>query len=71
MVLPTLRESGAHFSDYEGITVMAGEAEGHTSVILLGGGDNWVVAVAADAWIAVGPSSSRPGAVQIGPHIPN
>jgi hypothetical protein len=49
--------------------ILAGEAEGHQLVTLHGGGENWTVVVAADAWVAVGPKASWPEVVQIGPHM--
>jgi hypothetical protein len=67
--LPSLRESGSRWSEHQGVTVRAAEAEGHSSVTLLGGGQDWVVVVAADSWVAVGPTATAPDAVQVGPHV--
>lgn len=67
--LPALSEMGSRGSaEYEGLTLLAGEAEGHAAAHLVGAGDGWMLVLAADAWIALGPSDSKPHAIEIGPH---
>jgi hypothetical protein len=68
-VLPPLQESTRHSTDEQGVVVLAGEAEGHRLGKLHGGGDDWTLVVAVDAWVAVGPRASWPELVQIGPHM--
>jgi len=67
-LLPSLKGSVTRAADYQGTTVRAGEAEGHTSAVVHGGGDDWTVIFASDAWIAVGPTATKPDAIEIGPH---
>ena len=67
-LLPSLERSVSRSADYQGTTVRAGEAEGHTSAVVHGGGDDWTAIFASDAWIAVGPTATKPEAIVIGPH---
>ncbi len=61
-------EIGAQWTEHEGTTLLAGEAEGHATAQLIGAGDGWLLVLAADAWIAIGPTDSKPYAIEIGPH---
>jgi hypothetical protein len=67
--LPPLLESTRTSMEEQGVVILAGEAEGHTLVRLHGGGDEWTLVVAVDAWVAFGPRASWPESVQIGPHM--
>jgi len=66
--LSSLDEIGAQWTEHEGLTLLAGEAEGHATAQLVGAGDGWLLVLAADAWIAMGPTDSKPYAIEIGPH---
>jgi hypothetical protein len=66
--LPPLYDSAKHSIEELDFVIIAGEAEGYRSVELLAGGAGWTAIIAADAWIAVGPRTSAPQRVQIGPH---
>lgn len=60
---------GVFPSEEHDFVVLAGEAEGHKSVSLHAGADGWTTMVAADAWVALGPRSSGPKGLQIGPYM--
>jgi len=66
--LPSLADGAKRSSELDGVTVLGGEAEGHTVGRLLGAGSDWLLVLAADAWIAIGATESTPHTLEIGPH---
>ena len=69
MALPGLSDAGASYAEHDGVAVLACEAEGTRSGSLIAPAPGWVLVLAVDAWVAIGPSSLFPEALQIGPRV--
>jgi len=60
-----MRDSARLSCEFDGVTVLAGEAEGNTTAQLLGARDGWMRVLAVDAGIAIGPTESTPLTLKI------
>jgi hypothetical protein len=67
--LKPLTDSAHGTIEEHGFVVLAGEAAGLRSVAFTGGGQDWTLVLASDAWVAVGPRDSGPQAIQFTSYV--